>query len=367
MPSSLEPPRRDLVPTAEDDITPTLPSTPGLPAHLSLPSALEATPTRPALRHTTSSVANLETPSSRLRSGSLTLPQPNNGAESAFAAGPLGSAWIGASRSQGPSPNPMSGGVPEALVSPSDSQASLDDHLQFSTLDYLGLAEGEHPPASEAERKIRAQHAIATSGPASRHRASTVSNFARPNGRASVLDAYGDGYEEVLVHDTGRMGLGYDYYDEYEHLQGGLRDATRPRATTIGAFDPMHRSGSRHGLLSSIPQSPHTGPREYALGYGYSTPRTQSRMGPSMSREGSRSRGPRMSISTHTSRTGTPLGEGRDGAQVQVPTRSLWIGNLDVSANSEGLLKTFGSYGPIESVRMLPEKASLPEPYPQLS
>lgn len=46
------------------------------------------------------------------------------------------------------------------------------------------------------------------------------------------------------------------------------------------------------------------------------------------------------------------------GSTPQVPTRSLWIGNLDVDATSEGLLHVFAPYGAIESVRMLPEKVS---------
>jgi len=81
------------------------------------------------------------------------------------------------------------------------------------------------------------------------------------------------------------------------------------------------------------------------MGYGYSGHSRES------------SRGPRLSISSHTSRAGTPDMFG-GGSTPQVPTRSLWIGNLDVDATSEALLTVFAPYGAIESVRMLPEKVS---------
>ncbi|KAL0947115.1 hypothetical protein HGRIS_013250 [Hohenbuehelia grisea] len=42
--------------------------------------------------------------------------------------------------------------------------------------------------------------------------------------------------------------------------------------------------------------------------------------------------------------------------QIQTPTRSLWIGNLDSSVTSEQLIHVFAPYGAIESLRLLPEK-----------
>ncbi len=46
-------------------------------------------------------------------------------------------------------------------------------------------------------------------------------------------------------------------------------------------------------------------------------------------------------------------------AQVQTPTRSLWIGNLDNSVTSEQLIHVFAPYGAIESLRLLPEKVGI--------
>ena len=43
-------------------------------------------------------------------------------------------------------------------------------------------------------------------------------------------------------------------------------------------------------------------------------------------------------------------------AQIQTPSRSLWIGNLDSSVSGEDLARAFAPYGAIESFRLLPEK-----------
>ncbi len=45
-------------------------------------------------------------------------------------------------------------------------------------------------------------------------------------------------------------------------------------------------------------------------------------------------------------------------SQVQTPTRSLWIGNLDSAVTREQLIHVFAPYGAIESLRLLPEKVS---------
>ncbi|KAF9519917.1 hypothetical protein BS47DRAFT_1370625 [Hydnum rufescens UP504] len=44
------------------------------------------------------------------------------------------------------------------------------------------------------------------------------------------------------------------------------------------------------------------------------------------------------------------------GTQLQTPSRSLWIGNLDSGVSGEDLARAFAPYGAIESFRLLPEK-----------
>jgi protein JSN1 len=41
---------------------------------------------------------------------------------------------------------------------------------------------------------------------------------------------------------------------------------------------------------------------------------------------------------------------------MQQPSRSLWIGNFDPSTTAQELMNVFAVYGPIESLRLLPDK-----------
>jgi protein JSN1 len=308
------------------------------------------------LRHTNSSSADLDNLSAnRLRSGSLTLPE--NGLGNGIS--PFGNGWLGTPGiNSGPSRSPLGQQVNNTYdINPDDMN---------STLDYLGLADGESP-ASMSELRNQAQLAIAQSGPASRHRASTVSNFGRPY-RQSLNSGYRyDTPDEELSRGIESLGM-YDENDDYGATNGHFyatagifnrdRDPNRPRSTTLGTVnDNLVKRGQskRAGYLASIPQSPVTGHMDHpnnAFGYN---PRSYSERDLTRSRESSSSRAPRHSISSHTSRTGTPDFD-KVSSTPQMPTRSLWIGNLDVNATSDALFSVFSPYGPIESVRLLPEK-----------
>jgi protein JSN1 len=170
--------------------------------------------------------------------------------------------------------------------------------------------------------------------------------------RANANPYYDHSEEAAVVRAIGELGM---YDDGYEYSQNGYGKDTRPRATTIGALDNPHRRATPQGYLASIPQSPVMGNMMPSMSsvYGY-PPRSRSDRDLNRSRESSVSRGPRMSMSSHTSRAGTPDVNGT--STPQMPTRSLWIGNLDVNATSDALLQVFSPYGAIESVRMLPEK-----------
>jgi protein JSN1 len=324
---------------------------------------------RPALRHTTSSSAQVDNPSTnRLRSGSLTLPENGLGNGSS----PFGNGWLGTPGiNSGPSKSPLG----------QQSNTQYDninaDDINY-TLGYLGLDEadgqgqGHGPPASMSELRTQAQMAIAQSGPVSRHRASTVSNFGRPYRQSLNTSSYQyNTADEELSRGIDNLGM-YDDEDEYGATNGHFyatagifnrdRDPNRPRSTTLGTVnDNLVKRGNstrRAGYLASIPQSPVTGHMDHpnnAFGYN---PRSYSERDLTRSRDSSSSRGPRHSISSHTSRTGTPDFD-KTSATPQMPTRSLWIGNLDVNATSDALFQVFSPYGPIESVRLLPEKVSL--------
>ncbi|EIW68956.1 hypothetical protein TREMEDRAFT_73973 [Tremella mesenterica DSM 1558] len=342
------------------------------------PAYPNSAPSRPALRHAASSAANLETPThvNRIRSGSLTLLSK-----------PLGNGYgasLFAPTISNPSRSPLgkSAQTEESdfgFTSPSGSAATLGtEDLQFSTLDYLGLAEGGDallPPASMTELRNQTLRAIANNGPVSRLRASTVSNFNRQAFRqSSSATSYPQNHQEYpndegMVGAMEQMGL-YDsgYYPENGYLAGTFNSSSglfrdmnhRPRATTIGVLDnPNRRIGNSSrvaGALASIPQSPvqaNLGYSTFQAPYAYA--HSPSDRNISRSRDSSMTRAQRPSISSHTSRTGTPDVD-KGFSTPQMPTRSLWIGNLDVSATNQSLLQVFMVYGAIESVRMLPEK-----------
>jgi protein JSN1 len=357
LPSSFvdRPAERDLdvamVPSAQHVRTSAL--SPAFPA----PTAV-----RPGLRHTNSSTGNLDNPASnRHRAGSLTMPEGGLGNGSSFGNGWLATPGV----ASGPSRSPLG-----QLVSPGDESLPNEDFN--STLDYLGLADGSggHQPASMSEARHQAQRAIAQSGPASRHRASTVSNFARPYRQPLTNQpGYSNGYDyeppaadEELCRAIDSLGMYDNDYGGNGHFYAtaGIfnRDPNRPRSTTLGTVNdnPMKRSQSvrKVGYLASIPQSPVGAHMDQPGVFGYN-PRSYSERDLTRSRDSSSSRGPRLSISSHTSRTGTPDFE-KGSSTPQMPTRSLWIGNLDVNATSDALFHVFNPYGPIESVRLLPEK-----------
>ncbi|QRW00737.1 RNA recognition motif protein [Ceratobasidium sp. AG-Ba] len=60
-------------------------------------------------------------------------------------------------------------------------------------------------------------------------------------------------------------------------------------------------------------------------------------------------------IARGESRSVSPKAEGMPN-QIQTPSRSLWIGNLDPTMTGEDLARVFAPYGAIESFRLLPEK-----------
>jgi RNA recognition motif. (a.k.a. RRM, RBD, or RNP domain) len=62
--------------------------------------------------------------------------------------------------------------------------------------------------------------------------------------------------------------------------------------------------------------------------------------------------------SAHDSRSSELLSAFRTGNANTVPSRSLWIGNLDPSVTAQDLMHAFAGYGAIESLRLLAEKVS---------
>lgn len=348
--------------------------------------SLAGAPARPGLRHTTS-VASAVAPPVRLRSGSLTL--PTGGLSNAFGPSIFSSSWLSSTNGNG-------SGFPVLDELKSVTSADSADDFDVHTLDYLGLDDRprQPPAATISELRNQAQAAIAGNlANPSRMRATTVSNpyRTRPSAPGSLLatpaaeedEEYFDNYDE---HAYGRQHLSpYEastpdgaYSSSY--IPKGFKQAdhlaSRPRAISVGNLDDPIRTiqrrativdtgsylndftnqnsglavitnnlGNPAGILRSDKMNPVRGgasPTVHFPGGELSGRASSYLVAP----------GPQ-------NRSLSPKSEGPSSSQIQTPTRSLWIGNLDSAVTSEQLIHVFAPYGAIESLRLLPEKVCL--------
>jgi protein JSN1 len=326
---------------------------------------------RPNLRHSASVATStiLSERNSRLRSGSLTLPSGNM--SDAFGSSLFSSSWL------------TGGGSGFPVLDELRSVASMDsggDDFDVHTLDYLGLDDVHRTPAATiSELRNQAQAAIAGNlANPPRLRASTVSNPYRMRSFVSLLEAsnvqdeeyFDDGYPSQPI-DTYEPNtfLQPTYvpqnYRQSDHLGAGI--GSRPRAISVGNLDESTRLAQRrasiadpqnylgdlnpNGGLSGLPSGilksdklPPNSQRNLAAVHFPNGEGSNSRVSPYLSAPGN-NQGGRLS----------PKNEAPNN-QLQTPTRSLWIGNLDSSVTSEQLIHVFAPYGAIESLRLLPEK-----------
>ncbi|KAF7322822.1 hypothetical protein HMN09_00061500 [Mycena chlorophos] len=353
---------------------------------LSTPTSATMTPSRPSLRHSTSVASSVASsaarePNSRLRSGSLTL--PTGGLSNAFGPSIFSSSWLSSSNGAG------GFSTLEDLRSVTSAD-STDDFGDVHTLDYLGLDDHRPPPAatiSELRNQAQAAIAVHLAGNPSRTRAMTVSNpyrnrssvapgshLATPSG-ADEEDEYFDNYDDsygrqrLATYDSsqdvgyGASSLMPPAFKTADHLA-----PNRPRAISVGNLDDPMRSLQRrpsaldHGYIndqsSGLTVTTHTnGPPGILKTQKLAPPSAPSptvhfpntelatRVSNYLTAPGTQNR----STSPKAEQTTT-------SQQVQTPTRSLWIGNLDGVVTSEQLIHVFAPYGAIESLRLLPEK-----------
>ncbi len=355
-----------------------------------------AAPARPGLRHAATTVAPPIASSapiernSRLRSGSLTLPTlPTGGLSNAFGPSIFSSSWLS-------TPNGTGSGFSllDELRSVTSADSGADD-FDVHTLDYLGLDETHRPPppaATLSELRNQAQAAIAgnLANPA-RTRASTVSNpyRTRPSITGSLLPPQATEEEDEYFVDN--YDLGYDRqqlgaydignsqdYAQSSYLSKGFKSsdhltANRPRAISVGILEDPMRPLQRRATVTSdthsyINELSHPSLMSNPSGILKTDKAASARAGvtPSVhfpnSGDVSIGRGASaylLAPNTHN-RSVSPKSEG-PSAQLQTPTRSLWIGNLDSAVTSEQLIHVFAPYGAIESLRLLPEKVRASE------
>ncbi|KAF7338446.1 Pumilio domain-containing protein C56F2.08c [Mycena venus] len=344
-------------------------------------------PSRPGLRHSTSVASSVASsaarePNSRLRSGSLTL--PTGGLSNAFGPSIFSSSWLSSTNGTGFQTLDELRSVTSA-----DSADDFDVH----TLDYLGLDDRPRPPpaATISELRNQAQAAIAVhlAGNPSRmrERATTVSNPYRNRTSAApgshlatpaaeeedeYFDTYDDNYgrQRLSSYETSNQ----DGYGSSSYVAKGFKAdhlaPSRPRAISVGNLDDPMRSLQRranavdaHSYINELTHhssglavvTNNAGPAgilksNKLMASGAASPTVHFPNGELASRVSSYLMAPGTQ-----NRSTSPKSEG-PASQIQTPTRSLWIGNLDGVVTSEQLIHVFAPYGAIESLRLLPEK-----------
>ncbi|KAI0255365.1 hypothetical protein BJV78DRAFT_1119714 [Lactifluus subvellereus] len=348
------------------------------------PSATPPAPIRPTLRHSASIASPVASSvlterSSRLRSGSLTTLPSSAGLSNPFGSSLFSSSWLSANNTSFP--------VLEEMRSVTSMDHGADD-FDVHTLDYLGLDETHHrppPAATISELRNQAQAVIAgnLSNPP-RMRATTVSHpYRRMSSAGNSLLATPNAEEEEEVYEQSYSRQGLDTYsdsltpDGYfsratrglgqtEYLSANLA-TSRPRAISVGTLDDPARITRRATVSVEQPvyelSSSFNGTNSAQLsqvGILKTDKSSTLRAGASPSvrfpvTEVSGSRAPSYLLTPNQpGRAVSPKSE--NPAQIQTPTRSLWIGNLDNSVTSEQLIHVFAPYGAIESLRLLPEK-----------
>jgi protein JSN1 len=179
------------------------------------------------------------------------------------------------------------------------------------------------------------------------------------------LDAYHDTLNSDDYFPRTAKGL-----KPTEYLSANIA-TSRPRAISVGTLDDPARITRRATVsveqpVYELPPSSFNGANSAQLSQGgilKSDKSTALRAGalPSVRfpvTEVSGTRTPSYLLTTNQpGRAVSPKAE--NPTQIQTPTRSLWIGNLDSSVTSEQLIHVFAPYGAIESLRLLPEKVKL--------
>nr|ODN92304.1 hypothetical protein L204_05403 [Cryptococcus depauperatus CBS 7855] len=180
----------------------------------------------------------------------------------------------------------------------------------FSSTSYTpSTSVGLLPPASLSELRHRTQQLIDNAGVASRlsNGLSTIHTPQRTFPLSQHVP-YSLRSDEMVVRQTmNQIGLGGIYSNAFTmYGQGG-----------------DHTSTIQHGPLSALAPSTLLSP--ICVDGGFAASRSSSR-------------------------------DSRDAVKPQSPSRTLWVGNLDVQVTKGVVYEVFEQYGPIESIRMLPEK-----------
>ncbi|KAF0366917.1 pumilio domain protein C56F2 [Gigaspora margarita] len=317
------------------------------------------------------SAATLLTPpkaSSRLRSGSLTLPSASLSA--AFGPSIFTSGWSDhRSETNGPPTPPMQ------TPTTGDLLRGDENNTVGKTLDYLGLDDHEHLKATGNLPQIKVDMKSSNSQnyqpsvgsipslPSLRRDANRIRSYS-----VSATAKYDDPPPTTTVSSNNLFPPGSAAVQQFHQTH------SRPRAISLGILDLpndiMHMRQGRNGqMYNDLSES----------GQGSTTP-SRSLGGEQLvgmmllgAMEGKKKQQQQIHMDDdyllpdhdelEHARSGvssphdhTPDHSQQSTPPPQTPTRSLWIGNIDPNLSTQDLMQLFSPYGSIESLRLLPDK-----------
>lgn len=310
------------------------------------------------------SPANNSAAGTRSRSGSLTLPPPiptpgSTAAFSGFFTGPWtpqsSSSAQGHQQTQGhavvnkprsastaTTPDPPPSMMPTAAAAAAESvksdESGTDDSHLVRTLDYLGLHDNAaSPPQREAQISRNRANTLAAPPIRRRPSAHLLTNPLSMLPEAQSPPQPSQSYLPVQV--TQHVDQQASAAPNQQPPSSLFPSMTRPRASTALPNEPMNLSRKRAGTTSLLQSTALNNAHGASAGYGDETT--------SSSDDSS------VLAANLSSASSIPLA----GSGANSPSnRSLWIGQLPKQTTLADLYASFGTYGPIESVRFQPDR-----------
>ncbi|CAG8457103.1 1025_t:CDS:2 [Ambispora leptoticha] len=322
--------------------------------------------------HTTSSLSslanqapsNLLSPpkaSSRLRSGSLTL--PSSSLSAAFGPSIFTTGWSDHRNENNGPPTP-------SMPTPTTGELLRGDenNTVSKTLDYLGLDDHEHGsmgsgvlskhagnsklPQIKVEMKQSNSPSYSQSGPT----ISAIPALRRDANRIRSYSVSATAKYDDQPTSNASIAANTLFPPGNAAVQQFHQTHSRPRAISLGILDlpneVMVLRGRNGQIYTEMPET------QQSINNGGGVPRSlggEQLLGMMVSgmMEGKKKQQQQIHVEEeylmdHGDLESTP--------PPQTPTRSLWIGNIDPSLTTQDLMQLFSPFGIIESLRLLPDK-----------
>nr|CAG8541077.1 14030_t:CDS:2 [Entrophospora candida] len=309
----------------------TLPSSLSRPMLHYPPSTISLSSSNPIGSSSNSNASSLLTPpsrSSRIRSGSLTL--PSSSLSAAFGPSIFTSGW---NESSGPPTPPMQ------TPTTGDLLRGDENNTVGKTLDYLGLDDHDHSSSSmsklnansNAIPQIKVEMKPPTTSGYSSQTGGAIPSLRRDSNRIRSYSVSATAkYDDPPIPTTTSSNITNNLFPPGNvAVQQFHQVHNRPRAISMSILDLPNdittlRQRNYNDMTDQIQSAT-----------------SSNRLGGDQLLEMI----PR--VSDHSQQSTPPP---------QTPTRSLWIGNIDPNLTTQDLMQLFSHYGGIESLRLLPDK-----------